>query len=430
MQKRLANVVAVGSVRVASLKTLDVEQVLGPLTELLKRNFNRRVVDAVPLLGPLTPADKDDLLAVLQDVSCDAGHTIISQGAVGTTFYMIKSGSVEVFKDREGEKGKVGEGESNQLITTLKSGGYFGERALLTLEPCSATVVAAEATQLMTLDKAAFERVLGPLQNLIAREVEQREAQAARLNRPPISYSDLKEVAVLGEGSFGRVRLVVDRSSGEERPFALKSLYKGHMIKHKQVDHIINEKRVLAVCDHPFILRLEAVFTTDHQVHMLLEVALGGELFTHLRQKGKLEERAARFYTAMVASAFVYLHARRIAHRDLKPENLIFDSWGYLKLIDFGFAKTISDRTWTLCGTPEYLAPEIISNQGHNVSVDWWTLGILLYEMLGKPPISRLPSPIPPAARPRRPSPHRTIRLPSTSRLLNSSVDLTRLGSA
>jgi len=182
VQKRFANVVAVGSVRVASLKTLDMEQVLGPLTELLKRNFNRRVVDSVPLLGPLMPADKDDLLAVLQDVSCDAGHTIISQGAVGTTFYMIKSGSVEVFKESEGQKGKEGEGEACQLITTLKSGGYFGERALLTLEPCSATVVAAEATQLMTLDKAAFERVLGPLQNLIAREVEQREAQAARFN--------------------------------------------------------------------------------------------------------------------------------------------------------------------------------------------------------------------------------------------------------
>jgi len=100
-----------------------------------------------------------------------------------------------------------------------------------------------------------------------------------------------------------------------------------------------------------------------------------------------LDEATSCLYGSMVTSAFAYLHARKIAHRDLKPENLLFDREGYLKLVDFGFAKVIKDRTWTLCGTPEYLAPEIISNKGHNVGADWWTLGILIYEMLvGQPP--------------------------------------------
>jgi len=120
---------------------------------------------------------------------------------------------------------------------------------------------------------------------------------------------------------------------------------------------------------------------------MLLEVALGGELFTHLRQQTRFPQQKACLYAAMVVSAFSYLHARKVAHRDLKPENLLFDADGYLKLVDFGFAKVVKDRTWTLCGTPEYLAPEIISNKGHNCAADWWTLGILIYEMLvGQPP--------------------------------------------
>mmetsp|Transcript_19941 Transcript_19941/g.51424 ORF Transcript_19941/g.51424 Transcript_19941/m.51424 type:complete len:269 (-) Transcript_19941:184-990(-) len=142
-------------------------------------------------------------------------------------------------------------------------------------------------------------------------------------------------------------------------------------------------------CKHPFVLRLEATFHSRYEVYMLLELCLGGELFSLLRLTGRLEEAHARFYAATVVSAFGYLHERYICHRDLKPENLLFDKQGYLKLVDMGFAKVVKDRTWTLCGTPEYLAPEIIGNKGHNHSADWWTLGVLLFEMTaGFPPFA------------------------------------------
>ena len=118
------------------------------------------------------------------------------------------------------------------------------------------------------------------------------------------------------------------------------------------MEHVVNEKRVMELCDHPFVLKLHGVFNGSEQVFMLLEIAQGGELFTLLRSHGRFEEPPACLYAAMVASAFAYLHARRIAHRDLKPENLLFDTDGYLKLVDFGFAKVIRDRTFTLCATP------------------------------------------------------------------------------
>ena len=113
----------------------------------------------------------------------------------------------------------------------------------------------------------------------------------------------------------------------------------------------------------------------------------GGELFTHLRTKGQLEEQEAKFYGAQVLLAFGHIHSKQIAYRDLKPENLVLDAEGYIKIVDFGLAKVVDGKTWTLCGTPDYLAPEIILNEGHDKAVDYWALGVLIYEMVaGMPP--------------------------------------------
>jgi len=109
---------------------------------------------------------------------------------------------------------------------------------------------------------------------------------------------------------------------------------------------------------------------------MIFEFINGGELFSHLRRAGRFTNAAAKFFAAQIVSALDYLHQRKIVYRDLKPENLLLDASGHLKLADFGFAKKIEDRTWTLCGTPEYLAPEIIKSMGHDTAVDWWALGM------------------------------------------------------
>ncbi len=125
----------------------------------------------------------------------------------------------------------------------------------------------------------------------------------------------------------------------------------------------------------------------NSNLYMLMEFVTGGELFSYLRRAGRFPDETAKLYAAMVVLSLEHLHSMNILYRDLKPENLLLDKHGFMKICDFGFAKHVEDRTWTLCGTPEYLAPEIIQSKGHGKAVDWWALGVLLFEMLaGYPP--------------------------------------------
>lgn len=189
----------------------------------------------------------------------------------------------------------------------------------------------------------------------------------------------------LGTGSFGRVRFATHKESATH--WAVKILKKIEVIRLQQVEHIMSEKSILEQCKHPFIVHLCCTFQDTRSLYMILEYVIGGEFFTHLRNAGRLDTTASCFYSAQVALIFEYLHSHDFIYRDLKPENLLLDKEGYIKITDFGFAKHVVFKTYTLCGTPEYIAPEVLLNKGHGKGVDWWTLGILAYEMMvGQPP--------------------------------------------
>jgi len=195
-----------------------------------------------------------------------------------------------------------------------------------------------------------------------------------------LRLADFEMKQTLGTGSFGRVKLAKNKQNGKF--YAIKILKKAEIIRLKQVDHVLSENSILATISHPFIVYMEGFAQDERYLYLVLEFVPGGELFTYLRGVGRLEPPHAVLYGAQVALMFEYLHSKNIIYRDLKPENLLITTDGYLKLTDFGFAKVVEGRTYTLCGTPEYLAPEILLNKGHGKPVDWWTLGIFIYEML------------------------------------------------
>lgn len=211
--------------------------------------------------------------------------------------------------------------------------------------------------------------------------------ESSKFTPESVSLESLTWIATLGVGGFGRVELVTAGPKSE--PFALKKLKKIQIKDVKQQQHILNEKAVMQTCNSPFIVRLYRTFSCKKYLYMLMEPCLGGELWTLLRNSRRFSDSTASFYVACVILALQYLHSKGIIYRDLKPENLLLDSSGYVKLTDFGFSKQLvgEERAWTFCGTPEYVAPEIITNKSHDQRADIWSIGILVYELVcGAPP--------------------------------------------
>lgn len=368
------------------IKTESVEAKLRKYDSVIKSAF-----------AGLLAGERLRVAEALEEVSYVANHTIFKQGDLGETFFIVHSGEV-VVRRRE-----TPESEEKEL-KRYGPGEFFGERALVRSEPRAAAAVTTTDTTLVYMHQRDFSLLLGPVERVFMERVASYDGQASssQLNTDrkdrktnedeavetylvDIPFDDLRVIGTLGQGNFGHVELVADPDGNT---YALKRLNKAQIVEMGQEEHVMSEKDAMAHLDHPFLIKLFNTYKDQNSLYFLLEVCLGGELFSVLRERHTFDYVTARFYAAGVVLAFEYMHSRGIIYRDLKPENLLLSDSGYIKVTDFGFAKKLQNgsRTWTLCGTPDYLAPEVIAQQGHGKAVDWWTLGILIYEMLASVP--------------------------------------------
>jgi len=353
-------------------------------------------LNKVKILAPLLADEKHAIAQALIEMHFVKNEVILQQGEAGNTFYILYEGEVIVTKNKqETARLSAGKGADPQI---------FGERALLSNEPRVATIsVSTQSAKALALSREDFDMLLGPLQEIIARDEgkgPKRESmcnkgRASKMqaappkqdgNRTRIFRKDLKAVGLLGCGGFGAVELYEHKTSGET--YAMKSLSKGYIVKTGMQESVMNEKNILLMTNSDFIIKLFEAYNGTQTLYFLMEPALGGELYATYNRKGfHGSEKHARFYVAGVVFAFEHVHERKIIYRDLKPENLLLTETGRLKLTDMGLAKFVIGKTYTTCGTPDYFAPELITSQGHTQAVDWWTLGVLIFELMsGHPP--------------------------------------------
>jgi len=334
----------------------------GNADEAIDYTRKMNLAKKVHIFRQLAPEQLDRVVKAFVVQRYVKGAVVIKQGEIGTSFFVIAAGEVKV---------TVGD----KLIRTLAKNAYVGERALLFDEPRSATVeVSSSEADLWFIDKSTFSEIVkGGMMEILSGRI--------RLQDTNVDMKDLKHVKVVGAGAAGVVRLVEHKTT--KTRYALKRVMKS---KGKIPEEVARECTLLKENDHPFIMCLVKTFETKKSVYMLTELITGGELHAAIRTIPTVLSRAqAQFYSGSLVLVLEELCDRNIVYRDLKPENVMLDNQGYLKLIDFGIAKKLEEgkgKTFTMIGTPHYMAPEVMRGHGYTTEIDIWSLGVMIFELV------------------------------------------------
>lgn len=274
-------------------------------------------------------------------------------------------------------------------IAQLSRGHFFGESALLEDKPRNANVVAKTIVDCYVVSTKLFHSHLSTLSNDLkdrtSRNMQYREEKLKKYYtgsqfEASMNMKDVDIIGYLGQGIVGKVNLV--KTKVGDHYYAVKCINKSFVVKNEMAADVVAEMKLLKSLHSPFINNIIFSDRDPEYVFMGFNVLPGGNLYARLRRHGPMSENECKFYTAGIINAIDFLHQRNIAHRDVKPENVVLDRYGYPLLIDFGCARSIVQQSTTICGTPLYVAPEILTCKGHTTAVDCWSFGVLVYELL------------------------------------------------
>ncbi|CAE8636277.1 unnamed protein product, partial [Polarella glacialis] len=325
--------------------------------------YYAELLSTVPNLQAHSLDQRHAIADALIKVTYQDGDYVMQQGEAAKAFFILYHGTVDALVD----------GKKVFSLSATSDGAehpHFGELALLTGNVRQTSRRAVGETTILVLDSKVFLKFK-----------ELWSGYRGQLREQTYRRRDLKKIRHLGKGAFGDVNLVLHQPSGVT--FALKELNKAMVEKDGLQRCVLNEKIALRLTDCNFLVRAAAMFNLPNHVEFLMEAVTGGELYgAYLRYNLFGMEDTVRFHIACAARGLGYLHDMLIMYRDLKPENLLLDSAGYCKLCDFGMSKFSMGRAHTFCGTPSYLAPELADPEGYTEAVDWWSLGVLVYELM------------------------------------------------
>jgi hypothetical protein len=366
---------------------------------------NLRFLSAVPLFQDVPDRVFAALGGMCKRFDFRAGDKVVTPGRSLSGLFLVLSGSADITHEE-----KSTTSPSSCESCSLTAGDFFGEEALFQPMRHSTTITATSPLQILKIlrddftsqgmnFKCSTPRPLGEAPTWTSKPLSfgpptGKESSGEATPPPRLSVSssrsprqegilrkDLASLGLLGCGWFGYVELVEHKRSGDT--YALKTISRGLLKKHGLSRGPGVEKGIMKMANSRFIVRMHGAYTTPQVTYLLLEPALGGELFTVFHRESFFGKKAhAKYYSAGVALALEHLHGRRIVCRDLKMENVLLDERGHVKLCDMGYAKFVVGKTYTTVGTPEYFAPEMVRGTGHNAALDWWAFGIFIYELL------------------------------------------------
>ena len=330
------------------------------IKELLDKSSAIERLKQVNLFKTFTNTKLENLSEKIKIEKIPNGKNVITQGEEGTRFYIVKSGKVDIFV-------------RDKYIRTMNENEYLGERALFFKEPRSATAKANGDCEVFYLEKDDFISVI---------ETNLKDYLMSRLylQDNTVQLQDLEFYDRLGNGNYGLVSLV--KSKKNKYFYAIKNISNKQILYSQLAQNLELERGILLQIDHPFIVKLVKTLKDENYVYFLMDYIKGKELFDVIRDIGLLNKSQAQFYGASLMLAVEYLHERKFIYRDIKPENVMVLENGYIKLIDFGTAKAINDKTSTIIGTPHYMAPEVILGDGYSFQVDFWSIAICIYEFI------------------------------------------------